>query len=608
MIGAANVGELRPSQLMFSNGIGAAVDLPELSAIVLGLDEWPTDTSRKLVEPRLLAAVRLQPGLYDVRELRTPPEVPEGHGPFDDHLRVGVPVAPFPRWLRCPRCRLLAPLESGLFKLKAPPYRPDRARYVHDCDGKGNVVALAARFLLACRGGHLDDFPWFEWAHRGNVCARPQLELAELGASGQAADIQVRCTACDAKPRRMVEAFGPDAPGRLPHCRGRHPHLSSAEGDCDAEVRTILLGASNSWFPVSLSVLSIPTGDDALDQLLEDRWARLEDVPTKEVLAYAVGNVPELAALKAYDLEELWGAIGRRRESSDEQDGRSDLRTPEWEVLSDPSGAKASEDFRVREVDVPAGYERQIVRVVLAERLREVVALVGFTRIEAPDDLDATIGAASRAPLARQDPSWVPCIEVRGEGVFIQLEEEAVRTWETQFRAHPSAGQLLAAHKAWCVRRNLDPDGGWPGLRFLLLHTLAHALVRELALECGYGASAIRERIYATRAGGEGPDMAGVLLYTAAQDSEGTLGGLVSLGEPEQLGRLLDRALEHAAGCSSDPLCSEHEPAMDGSVHLAACHACQFAAETSCERGNRFLDRASLVDTFSATGLGYFTS
>lgn len=142
--------------------------------------------------------------------------------------------------------------------------------------------------------------------------------------------------------------------------------------------------------------------------------------------------------------------------------------------------------------------------------------------------------------------------------------------------------------------------------RRVLLHSLAHALIRELALECGYGASAIRERIYSARP--DAPGMAGVLLYTAAPDSEGTLGGLVSLGDPQQLGRLLTQALDRARLCSADPLCSEHDPAADGSVHHAACHACQFASETSCERGNRFLDRAALVDTFTVSGAAFFAS
>jgi hypothetical protein len=144
-----------------------------------------------------------------------------------------------------------------------------------------------------------------------------------------------------------------------------------------------------------------------------------------------------------------------------------------------------------------------------------------------------------------------------------------------------------------------------PGARYVLLHTLAHALIRQFALECGYGAASIKERLYA-RAGPE--PMAGVLLYTAASDSEGTLGGLVSLGKPETLGRLLRDALEHARLCTSDPLCSEHDPTRDGSLHGAACHACTFASETSCERGNRYLDRTLLVDTFAASEVGYFSA
>jgi Domain of unknown function (DUF1998) len=208
------------------------------------------------------------------------------------------------------------------------------------------------------------------------------------------------------------------------------------------------------------------------------------------------------------------------------------------------------------------------------------------------------------APLAREPARWVPCTEVRGEGIFLRLDGDLLADWEERYRASGRPQRLWEAHGAWRTRRHLDPQGGWPGVRYVLLHSLAHALIRELALECGYGASSIRERIYSVRP--DAPDMAGVLLYTAAADSEGTLGGLVSLGEPQQLARLLGQALDRARLCSSDPLCSEHDPNADGSVHHAACHACQFASETSCERGNRFLDRAALVDTFTAAGAAYF--
>jgi hypothetical protein len=601
---AVNVGELRPSQLLFTSGVGAVVDLPQMSAMVLGLDEWPQDAARRLAEPRLLAAVQRRLG-GQVAELRTPPETPDDHGPLDDLGRVSVPVAPFPRWLRCPRCRLLAPIESGLFRLKPEPYRPDRVRYTHDCDGKGNVVALAARFLLACPAGHHDDFPWIAYVHAGPPCARPQLELAELGSGGQAADIMVACRACG-RSRRMSGAFGAGAEDVLPRCRGRHPHLSEASGSCDQPARTILLGASNAWFPVSLSVLSIPSAQDQVGQLVEDGWARLEQVPSTETLAFAVDNLPELAALKGVDLDRVWQEIERRRHGDGGEQEDEDLRAPEWAVLADPGSARESDDFRLSARPAPEGFASTVAEVVLAERLREVIALVGFTRVESPEDVDMTQEGGGPAPLARRPPTWVPCTEVRGEGVFLRLDEQRVSAWEQRYGASQPAQRLHAGYRAWRTRRNLDPHAGWPGLRYVLLHTLAHALIRELALECGYGASAIRERIFATRPDGAGPEMAGLLLYTAAPDSEGTLGGLVSLGEPDQLGRLLAQALEHARMCSSDPLCSEHDPSGDRSAHLAACHACLFAAETSCERGNRFLDRAALVDTFTTAGLGLF--
>jgi hypothetical protein len=137
-----------------------------------------------------------------------------------------------------------------------------------------------------------------------------------------------------------------------------------------------------------------------------------------------------------------------------------------------------------------------------------------------------------------------------------------------------------------------------------MLHTVSHLLIRELALECGYNAASIRERIYADKEGDE--RQAGILIYTAAADSDGTLGGLVELGKPENLSRLLDQALSRAGICSSDPLCSEHNPEDDRSLHAAACHACSFVSETSCERGNRYIDRALIVPTLEVPDAAFF--
>jgi Domain of unknown function (DUF1998) len=134
-------------------------------------------------------------------------------------------------------------------------------------------------------------------------------------------------------------------------------------------------------------------------------------------------------------------------------------------------------------------------------------------------------------------------------------------------------------------------------------------LIRQFAIECGYATASIRERIYSRAPGGDREPMAGILLYTAAPDSEGTLGGLVALGGPKMLGRHLDQALDSMRLCASDPLCAEHHPMRDGlTLHGAACHACLFLPETSCERGNKYLDRSVLASTVDSDGLAFFSA
>jgi hypothetical protein len=596
-----HVGELRPSQLLHTYGVGATIEMPEMTTLVLGLDDWPRVFGEPISEPRLLAAVRAVVG-PQVEQLLTPPVVPEGDN-------AGVPVTPFPRWLRCPLCSLLAPIDHNVFTLKVDPWRPERTTYVHEgCPksrGRRAPSAFPARYLMACQDGHLDDFPWVEFIHGGVPC-RGTLRLVEFGAGGRPADVQLSCDECGRR-RRLSQAFGDEAaPFLPPRCRGRHPHLGINE-PCEQHPETLILGASNAWFAVQSSALSIPSQAGELAQALDEVWSILDGLPPgREFLDYTLKSNADLKKLQALAVDvglvTVEEAIEQRRSGLDDGDP-GDLRTPEWLVLSAPEQAPETPDFRLRSVDVPPQFAGLIADVVLAERLREVSVLRGFTRLNAPDDLDARGGTITR--LSREPPRWLPCNEVRGEGIFIRFPEQAILDWEQSYRDSGAAAILRDAHRGWRARRGLPPEDGWPGERYILLHSFAHALIRELALECGYTASSIRERLYASSDADAEP-MAGVLLYTAAPDSEGTLGGLVSLGEPQHFGPLLRQALERAQLCSSDPLCSEHDPRADSSVHVAACHACQFASETSCERGNRYLDRATISATLARDDVSYF--
>jgi hypothetical protein len=357
-------------------------------------------------------------------------------------------------------------------------------------------------------------------------------------------------------------------------------------------------------------VLSIPDAGDAIDAQVEEFWTgELEKIEDVNVLGVLLG-MDRYRRLSPHGVEKIWAAMVKRRTRGSD-DARLDLKVPEWEVFKNPDTAPKMRDFELREEQVPAGFEDVIESVVLAERLREVRALLGFTRLDPPagEEWDfQTRGDRRTVPLTRSPPTWVPASEVRGEGIFLRLREDAVAQWLEQVVIAQRSMAFLASHIAWRNARGLrPPDGANPGLRFVLLHTLAHVLMRQLSMECGYSAASLRERIYSRDPDQEGGPMAGILIYTATPDSEGTLGGLVSLGRPEELGRHLATALVTANLCASDPLCAERPPTPDGrTIHAAACHACLFVSETSCEAGNRYLDRNVLSDTVNLSGLSFF--
>jgi hypothetical protein len=611
------VGELRPSQILTTFGIGSIIDLPHISVMVMGLDDWPNTDYREIPEDRLLASVRNTLG-GQVNTLRSPPIVPDidRSNPFEEQSYIGVPVAPFPRWMLCPRCRRLAPLSSNQFKLKADPFRPDRVKYVHEnCRVPGKLpTAVPARFVVACQNGHLDDFPWVNFVHRGPPDHHYKLQLVEMGASGEAADIYVRCETCDTS-RPMSDAFRLHD-NDLPACRARRPHLRDFdETACKDEqnqpirVRALLQGASNAWFPVMLSALSVPQSSNLLKQLVTDHWDELYDLEGEADIA-KMRRRNHLRDFSGVSDAELWAAIQAKQAEGETAAANDvgDLKAPEWLVFTDPAHAQRTRDFRLREVPSPRRFARYFEKVVLAERLREVRALVGFTRIESPGDYEnpAEFPEAERMKIARGNPSWVPANEIRGEGIFFQFSEAEIQNWLG--RVQRLNLEFMNAHKKWRKDRGLQPpEDFYPGLRYVLLHSFAHAVIRQLSLECGYTAASLRERIYSSNPGTDRPEMAGVLIYTGAPDSEGTLGGLVYLGQPSILERHLNQAMDCMRLCSSDPLCAEHHPGKEGtSLHGASCHACLFAPETSCERGNKYLDRTVLVPTVDRDEFAFF--
>ena len=463
-------------------------------------------------------------------------------------------------------------------------------------------MAVPARFVLACPAGHLDEFPWVSFVHGGKAC--PEGSGGRLSMQDKAGNIgpnvDIRCE-CGAH-RNMLQAVGPDAGTRLPRCRGRHPHLGRFDADCPraADVRTLVLGASNQWFAVSLSALHLPSKTQGMAADVERLWPVLSEVKSEDQLDLALRMMPELVGLRPAGKAAVWKAVEERRGKTDSGagDGPGDMRVAEYRALSEDVGGTNQDDFTTRSAIVPPAAEKLVEQVVIVERLRVSRAFVGFTRLDAPEWNQQT--PEGMVQLANAAPTWVPATQTRGEGIFIRLREDVVSEWEKAADAHPHVAALHAAYARFRINRKRDPSG-WPGARYLLLHTLSHMLIRQMSLECGYSSASLAERIYHDL---DGEPAAGILIYTAASDSEGTLGGLVALGEPDRFGGLFRAALEGAAWCSSDPLCAEREPVdPDEFIHGAACHACLFLSETTCERGNRFLDRSVVIPLDAHPGL-----
>jgi len=605
------VGQVRPSQLLWTYGPGSLVDLPNLSVITMGLEFWRKDLCTPVFENRLLNAVR-KAVHSNVTELLMPPlSNDDNPNPYTPEGLIGVPVRPFPSWLRCVNCGQLGKYDGNIFKLQHNAYHPERTHFYHDNCPKaknGKAEAVPSRFLVACSHGHLDDFPWRWFVHGGASDCKGTLSFYEDKASLQTENLWVKCS-CGAA-RSMAFAFGQDGQKNLPACRGYHPHLDNEKKGCDEKLRTILLGATNGWFPVTLSVLAIPTERNELQQLISDHWDLLRTAPSLDVFKFMVqawSAAHSIPGLDKWTPEVIWQAMEEHKKGNTGTTSivkESDLKTPEWEVLCQPNPPTDWPHFHSTKTPVSTKYAKIVDSVLLLDRLRKVNALIGYTRIESSDEFAEEGDEVFMAPLSKHPLEWVPACEVHGEGIFIRFNEQKLREWEESEAVKQRESILMEGYKGWRIAHSQKPEVGFPGVRYYMLHTLAHIIIREVSLECGYNAASIQERIYASN---DETKMAGILLYTAASDSDGTLGGLVELGKAESLERIFDLALHRARICSSDPLCSMHRPNEDRTLHGASCHACSFLAETSCEAGNRYLDRALVVPTFECQDAAFFT-
>ncbi len=250
-------------------------------------------------------------------------------------------------------------------------------------------------------------------------------------------------------------------------------------------------------------------------------------------------------------------------------------------------------DFEVEEVSLLSierarvNLSKYITRLSLVHRLREVIAFRGFTRLESP--MVANHYSVKCAPISKHRLNWLPAIENRGEGIYFELNTTLLDEWEKKSSVQTRINKLKRNYLRSTASNAMDGEVLEPSARLVMLHTLSHLLIRQLSLECGYSSASLKERLYLSS------DYCGVLISTASAASDGTLGGLVRQGKPENFVNILSDALYEADWCSSDPLCIDSEGQGNEALNLAACHACSLISETSCELRNMFLDRGLVI-------------
>jgi hypothetical protein len=563
------LGELRPNQIITTFGPGSIVDAIKDSVTVLDTNYWK-EKGKKIIDGRLASYL----GVDCFYMPRT-------------SYSGDVPVVTFPYIHVCSNVKC-----GRLFDARE---NFDLDRYLRygvtcpDC----HRPTYPSRFITICENGHMDDFPWKRWVHNGNANCNGKLKMYSTGNTSTLADMWVECT-CGAK-RSMSGATQKENFEGL-SCSGHHPFRPNARNEqCNKPLLPSQRGASNVFFSVSRSAISIPPWINPLYNLIDEH---LRDIELAKTLMGndGVSKIYEMyfTSYSRVDFEE---ALARRLSNITEF---KEIKQMEYDAIThhnDPAYASNKKHFKAEEDLLPDYLSLYFNRIIRITRLREVKVLLGFTRVDAPDP-DADVQANIVYLNKGKQEKWLPAAEVNGEGIFIEFNKDYLEQW-----INTGTVKLLSQKYTDCFK-DFCESKGWTltvmrNAVYVLMHTFAHLLIKQMSMSSGYSSSAIRERIYF------GDKMSGILLYTGSADKEGSLGGLVELGTTNKLVGLMQDAFQEAMLCTNDPECMNNMPAGNNS-NGAACHSCCMVSETACENGNRMLDRGLVVPIASREKESYF--
>lgn len=599
---------VRAVQAVMQYGVGAMVDFPDQTLVTSAPEYW--SKTQKIFDDRFAKAL-------DVDYFAMPTE---------------ISYARFPEWYFCPKCREFKPLKQWIAeyqkKAKGKVLEYDENMVSHLQCQKCKQDLVVARIVTVCEEGHLNDFPWIEWTHAKSIggpkpiCHSPSLKF-KTGASGSEGleGLSIECS-CGAKTT-LKGAFDKDAfeevekknPTFNFRCTGHHP-FKHTEDSCGLFPRTVQRGASSVYFPVVHSSLVIPPYADKLNAKIEQSNAfdecmsiindeETEDdkiaLITKRLRKWSEKIALEIGALVS-DVEKIltekW--LNSSHEIVDVTSVK--YRFEEYMALtgeiSTPKGSLG--DFSREAISSKDYNLPHIKSIALIDKVRVVNALIGFSRITPAVNKD-DYGFVS---VKRNETKWYPAYEVRGEGIFIEFDQKDIDEWiKDNPKVVERAEKLASNYRESFIGKNHPRN---ITAKFIMLHTISHLLITQLSFECGYSIASLSERLYCSEES-DGKEMAGILIYTASGDSEGTLGGLVRQGRPDAFPRIFKKAIDSAKTCSNDPVCIMSHGQGRDSLNLAACHACALLPETCCEERNAFLDRGMIAGTFEDRTIGFWS-
>lgn len=616
------IGMIRHSQLITTFGPGALVNIEHDTVMILGLQDWPDSKEKgwfKRVDHPYLSQ---QLGVNHFKM------------PSSDKSRI--PCISFPQWKICQSCH----------RLQKHSYRP-RTNNKFNCKFcKTDLHLINAPFVQICDNGHIQEFSWDRWAHLNESigdqskmqCTKsdsdePKLVFTSKDKGTGLANYIVKCLYCNAQ-RSMSGAVDKTKMKQLgfKKCFARQPWLRKNDKGCDEGIYGVQVSSSTVYYPFTVTSLLIPKWIHGVDDILNKkdgmigdriREDRKDGKSYDQIMEWHEKTFEPL--LDKYPKNEIIKRLKMRFEPTNQEiSTEGEAMEQEFDDFSDITkrnmqGKSPSIKLDIEPVEIDPSMKYHVDKLMKFHRLTAIQVLRGFTRGIPPDPYATETQIENKHPFRRiglghkKDHetgeyvpiNWLPAVETRGEGIFFKFQESALRRWETDLAVKQRYEILLKNYAESIDAMNRSDKNNilqrFNSPRYILLHTFSHLLIREISYGAGYHEASLKERIYSTS---KDKMRNGILIYTSSSSSDGSLGGLVRMGEPKKFYEMVEKTIRRSTSCSRDPICSEIKPMRikEHGMYLgiqssgSSCYSCTLLPETCCQNFNILLDRWMLQD------------